>query len=150
MGSRSITKMISIREATGTDTEQICQLFEAQLHRRPNASLIQAALLEAPSALAFDEENLVGFLYCSYMAPDVMEIMNILVADTARQSGIGTLMLKSIETKMPTEISALMLANSTLYPDVAGGKRSPTSFYLRNGYSIIAETGPTRIFWKKL
>lgn len=142
--------VISIREATDRDTEAVCQLFEVQLRRRPNESLIEAALLDAPSALAFDEGRLVGFLYCGYMAPDVMEVMNILVADTARQSGIGTMMLRYIEQKMPPEISALMLANSTLYPEIQGGKLPATAFYLRNGYSIVAETEFTRIFWKKL
>lgn len=142
--------MISIREATSADTKRVCRLFATQLHREPNESLVEAALVDAPSALAFEGEALVGFLYCGYMAPDVMEIMNILVSDSARQRGTGTMMLRFIEQRMPRQISALMLANSTLYPEAEGGKLPATSFYLRNGYSIIADTGATRIFWKSL
>lgn len=145
-----MTGVISIRTATGEDTEQVCRLFEAQLLRPPNASLIKTALIEAPSALAFDGETLVGFLYCGFMAPDVVEVMNILVADDARQSGVGSMMLMSIERNMPSTVVALMLVNSMLYPDVKGGKLSATSFYLKNGYSVIAETGATRVFWKNL
>ncbi|MBT1003963.1 GNAT family N-acetyltransferase [Paenarthrobacter sp. DKR-5] len=138
--------MINLRRATQADTSLVCELFEEQLHRTPNQGLISEALGNAPSALAFSNDKLVGFVYCAYMAPDIMEIMNILVTDTERANGVGTRMLEFVEEEMPPQVVSMMLANSSLYPDVKGGKLPATSFYIRNGYTVIADTGKTRIF----
>lgn len=123
-------------------------LFSTALHREPNRPLILEALRSYPSAVATREDGeIVGFAYCGYMAPDMLELMNITVHANYRSSGIGTRMLRHVEKEVFQKYSAMMLTNSIAY-EGDGRKRSASSFYLRNGYAVIASTGATTMYWK--
>lgn len=137
----------TVRPGSPEDLDGIAALFLDQLGRAPNVGLIEEALRTFPSAVAVSGEGAAGFAYCGYMAPDLVEIMNITVHAGLRSAGTGTAMLRLLEAQLADRTKAVMLTNSVLYEV---GKRPATSFYLRNGYTIVASTGATNMFWKDL
>lgn len=141
---------MTLRRGTEADAPAVCALLATQLLRDPDLNLVAQRLSDAPSALAFDGDALVGFAYCGAWAPDIMELLNILVADTHRSRGLGSRLLGVVEGEMPSGVRGILLENSDLHGTALGGKRPATSFYLANGYSAIADTGATRVFWKGL
>lgn len=138
-----------IRKGEYSDISDIAELFREQLFREPNDSLIIDALRSYPSVVAYHENKLVGFAYCGYMAPDLLELMNITVHSDHRSAGIGTRILDELHTQVAKKYAALMLTNSTLY-SADGSKKAATNFYIRNGYQLVASTGSTNMFWRLL
>lgn len=138
-----------IRKGEYSDIADIAHLFREQLFREPNDSLIVDALRAYPSVVAYAEDKLVGFAYCGYMAPDLLELMNITVHADHRAAGVGSLILSHLHSEVAKEYAAMMLTNSILY-SADSNKRAATNFYLRNGYQLVASTGSTNMFWKLL
>lgn len=139
----------TIRKGEYSDIAEITHLFREQLLREPNESLIIDALRSYPSVMAYHGDKLVGFAYCGYMAPDLLELMNITVHSDHRATGVGSLMLNCLHSDIAKNYAAVMLTNSILY-SADGKKRAATNFYLRNGYQLVASTGSTNMFWKLL
>lgn len=138
-----------IRNGEYRDIADIAHLFKEQLFREPNDSLIVDALRAYPSVVSYYEDKLVGFAYCGYMAPDLLELMNITVHSDHRAAGVGSFMLSHLHSEVSKEYAAIMVTNSILYP-ANSNKRAATNFYLRNGYQLVASTGSTNMFWKLL
>lgn len=138
-----------IRTGSVSDLSGIAELFREQLSREPNETLIVDALRSYPSVVVYCNDTLIAFAYCGYMAPDLLEIMNIAIHSGHRSTGLGSLMLDRLHSNIATDYSAVMLTNSVLYTE-GSSKRAATNFYLRNGYSIVASTGATNMFWKSL
>lgn len=148
-GSHGIDAII-VREGKGSDLPGIQLMFQEQLGREPNVPLITSALEEYPSVVALDATGIIiGFAYCGYMSPDLVELMNIAVHADYRSTGLGTRLIMSLEGFLKDQYAAIMLTNSTLYKG-DGKKRSASNFYLRNGYSLVASTAHTNLFWKEL
>lgn len=143
-----ITKL-SFRSANLEDVSAIIELFEQELQRKANHAYIYEAVSNYPSALAFDDNFLIGFTYCGYMAPDVLELANIVVAKAYREQNIGTDLLKYTERLASVQAQAILLTNSSLYGS-QNGKRNAENFYLRNGYTQIRMTEATNFYWKSL
>ena len=140
---------VVLRTGTINDIPDICRLFTEQLFREPNLPLIEDALRSYPSVVAYVGEKLVGFAYCGYMAPDLIELMNITIHSDYRSRGLGTEILEFLDAEAVKKYAAIMLTNSTLY-SADGHKKPATNFYLRNGYELVASTGGTNMFWKLL
>lgn len=138
-----------IRKGKHSDIADIADLFREQLFREPNDSLIIDALRSYPSVVVYYENRIVGFAYCGYMAPDLLELMNITVHSDHRSTGVGTRILDELHNQVAKNYSALMLTNSILY-SADDTKKPATNFYLRNGYQLVASTGSTNVFWKLL
>jgi ribosomal protein S18 acetylase RimI-like enzyme len=139
----------TIRKGSLDDMTDIFGLFKTQLLREPNGPLVDDALRSYPSAVAFQGQNLVGFAYCGYMAPDLLELMNITIHSDHRSVGLGTQILDFLHDEVVKQYAAIMLTNSLLY-STDGSKKPATNFYLRNGYQLVASTGSTNMFWKLL
>lgn len=144
---------IHLKQAGVDALPDIMSLFKDQLRRNPNEALIADALQNYPSIVAYagdsKEGTIVGFAYCGYMAPDLLELMNITVHADYRSTGVGSLMLRTLEDQLRKDYTAIMLTNSILYSD-DGSKKPVTDFYLRNDYQLVATTGETNMFWKLL
>ena len=142
------TNDITVRSGNVEDLPGIESLFLNALHREPNSRLIADALNDYPSTVASHSTGtIIGFAYCGYMSPDLLELMNITVHSDHRSTGVGTRTLNHIESSVFENYEAIMLTNSVAYKD-DGTKRSASNFYLRNGYTLIASTGATNMFWK--
>ena len=139
----------TIRKGEYSDILDIAELFREQLFREPNDSLIIDALRSYPSVVSYHENKLIGFAYCGYMAPDLLELMNITVHADHRSSGVGTQLLDVLHSEVAKNYAAIMLTNSILY-SADGIKKAATNFYLRSGYQLVASTGATDMFWKLL
>jgi N-acetylglutamate synthase-like GNAT family acetyltransferase len=143
----AVISAFEVRPGSSDDLGAIAELFREQLGREPDKRLIEEALRRFPSAVAVHAGRVVGFAYCGYMAPDLVELMNITVHARLRSAGVGTAMLELLESLLAPKTKAVMLTNSSLYSE---GKRSATGFYLRSGYRLVATTGATNMFWKEL
>lgn len=137
---------ITIRPANENDIELIEQAFQEFLGRVGNPAYIRDAVKDYPSALLFHNDDLIGFSYCGFMAPDVLEIANISLHPNWRGQGLGSRLLVFLENEVANKYDAVLLTNSDLYKD----KRNATNFYLANGYTLAAGTSQTNLFWKSL
>lgn len=140
------TDELSIRKGTSSDALDVCESFQLFLNRPGDITYIKNALEKYPSALAFSGDMLIGFAYCGFMSPDLIELANISLHPEARNSGVGTKLLQFLEEEAAQSYDAILLTNSDLYE----GKRNASNFYIRNRYRLVAGTGKTKLFWKDL
>lgn len=127
----------------------MADLFRRELRRPPNEELIASCIDEWPAAILLSGDELIGFAYTRRFAPDVLELLNIVVAESHRSRGLGGLLLKEIEESASEYFAAVVLINSDGY-EGAPTQRPATNFYVRNGYELIQRTSLTRVFWKSL
>jgi len=147
--SQEQSTSIVVRSGQPFDWDIIINGFKDILRREPNASYIREVTQKYPSVVVMDGERFIGFAYCGFMSPDVLELANIALHNDYRNSGIGSQMLQRLEAEASQNYKAVMLTNSTLYGNEAG-KREATNFYLKNGYRLVACTDSTNLFWKDL
>lgn len=137
---------LHIRKGTELDAENVCDSFQLFLGRPGDISYIRNALDKYPSALAFKGNRLIGFAYCGFMSPDLIELANIALHSEERNAGVGTKLLQFIEEESSQHYDAILLTNSDLYE----GKHNASNFYEKNRYRLVAGTGNTNLFWKDL
>jgi len=142
--------MIDVRTANAGDLPAIFALFRAELDREPREADTADWVRDFPSAVVAVDGSLVGFAYAKRFAPDVLELVNLLVATRCRGAGLGQLLLAHVQAAARADYAGIILTNSDLYPDGAVAKRPATAFYLRNGFQLLTSTGPTRIFYRAL
>jgi ribosomal protein S18 acetylase RimI-like enzyme len=139
---------ITVRDGTTGDLSGITGLMVQRSTRMPNTYLIEDALTDFPSAVAVaDSGKTVGYILCGYMSPDLIELRSIMVHADYRASGLGTHLLKHVEESVFEEYKAIMVTSGKVY-EVDGEQRSSSTFYERNGYTVVASTGATDLFWK--
>jgi N-acetylglutamate synthase-like GNAT family acetyltransferase len=125
-------------------------LFKKNLARDPKLSVMKDCIDSAPSQVAIVDGEVVGFVYSHMVAPDTLELVNILVAEDRRDSGIGGNLLERLEREAFAQgYKAVILFNSLLYSS-AGIKRAATPFYSRHGYDYLRLTNDTVLCWKLL
>jgi len=142
--------MIRVRTACDGDLPAIFALFRDELGREPTPALTTVWVRDFPSAVAEDDEALVGFAYAKRFAPDVLELANIVVSADRRGAGLGQLLLAHVEATAVADYGGIILTNSDLYADGKTAKRPATAFYLRAGFELLAATAATRMFYKAL
>lgn len=141
---------VSIRYAIVGDAEEIAKLYWRAMLSIERLGLIRLAIHQYPAYVAELSDQLVGFAYSRPFAPDILEIDNLFVDENYRGEQIGTRLLLSVEAEASKQYASIILVNSELYDNAVVDKKPATKFYLRNGYSLIASTGPTRVFTKSL
>lgn len=135
-----------MRPACPADLLAIEQLYFPYSGRHINVPRITEALENYPSVVAYRDDVLLGFSYCFRFAPDIVELANIFVRNDTRSSGLGTEMLQFVLSRIIDPFRAIIAVNSDLY-STSEEKRRPDSFYLKNGFRIMASTGPSKVFW---
>jgi N-acetylglutamate synthase-like GNAT family acetyltransferase len=134
---------------TVNDTELVIEAFTVILGREPNQEYIRDAIVNYPSVLATENGKVIGFAYCGFMSPDLLELANIAIHPQYQNFGLGSKILCRLEEEVAYKYDAIMLTNSTLYGET-NGKRNASNFYLENGYTLVANTANTNLFWKSL
>jgi GNAT superfamily N-acetyltransferase len=137
---------IDLRRATSADIPSMEALYFPYSGRHINAARVGDALGEYPSVVAFEGQRLFGFSYCFRFAPDILELANIYIDSSRRQSGVGSLMLDFLISKLPDGVKAIIAVNSDLYP-VNGEKRKPDSFYIRKNFQVLVCTPDSTVYW---
>jgi N-acetylglutamate synthase-like GNAT family acetyltransferase len=137
-------------EPTRTEHLQgIYSLYRRYLAREPNEPRIAMHISQFPSAVLVASDAVVGFVYTTDFAPDILELANILISPEYRNQGYGEELVAYVEATAEEQFSAIILVNSMLYTS-AEQKRPATQFYTRRGYEIIGSTQYTNIFYKKI
>jgi GNAT superfamily N-acetyltransferase len=104
-----------------------------------------------PAYGAYTADNdMAGFIYGNYFAPDILELYNIYICDALRGKSVGSRLLQAFEEDTGLrDYNAVLLFNSDAY-ETAQEKISAAPFYLKHGYQNIATTPQTKIFFKSL
>lgn len=142
------TEELTLRTAETDDIASIVSLYrQFRPNWKPVADLNER-IIAYPAVVAHKNSELVGFAYCYDFAPDILELANIYVAENTRSNSIGTRLLQTVENAIEnSQYVGLILSNSDGHR-TEQPKRSASTFYLSNGYSEIASTDSTRIFYK--
>ena len=140
---------VELRRANSGNTTGIISLFKDVSDKELNAKRVKSCIDEYPSVLALRNGKLVGFIYPSLFAPDILELLNIAVQEVHRYSGVGSMMLSELENQSSQKYSAIILVNSFLYP-FKETRKLASEFYSKNGYNLVHTTGSTNVFIKNL
>jgi N-acetylglutamate synthase-like GNAT family acetyltransferase len=137
-------------EPTRTEhLKEIYSLYRRYLAREPNEARIAMHISQFPSAVLLAADAVVGFVYTTDFAPDILELANIFISPEYRDREYGEELVAYVEAEAREQFSSIILVNSMLYTS-AEQKRPATRFYTRCGYEIIGSTQYTNIFYKKL
>jgi N-acetylglutamate synthase-like GNAT family acetyltransferase len=128
------------------DIPEIDGLYHPYSSRHINVPRVTEALETYPSVAAIESGRIVGFAYCFRFAPDILELANIYVDSQARAAGLGSRMLDFMLSQISDAVEAVIAVNSDLYP-VNSKKKRPDTFYLRNGFIILASTRDSTVYW---
>lgn len=139
---------MEMRSATRDDSESIAELHRSETGRQPDTSGIFSQVENFPSTVAFDGGKMIAFALSQQFAPDILEITDLLVLSSHRNSGVGTSILAHLEKQAYGQYASLILCNSILYK--SPGKRLASGFYEQNGFSLVHQTGSTNVFVKSL
>ncbi len=146
--------LTEIRAGRSCDAAAVAVLWTGSNVIRAREDEIRSSLNVFPSVVAQcvdDSFGLVGFAYSEQLAPEVLEVKNIMVAEQHRNRGIGSMMLQNLEMFAANNYyRSIIVFNSDLYKSREHSKLPATSFYLRAGYNLVDDTGNTRTFVKPI
>lgn len=132
------------------DVPAVAHLFGEEIGTAPIISRLEHHVRWYPSVVAHLGEALVGFVLTRTFAPDILEVSNMLVSPEHRNRGIGGELLGHLERAARSDVMALILGNSMLWPSAAGEKQSAESFYVRHGFLVVFRTPQTVVMTKYL
>ena len=139
-----------IRKADQKDLEEFKRLVRVETGLPSNPFMLDC-LTNYPAVAAEDREgNIIGLVYTSRYTKDILGMAQILVIPEYRNLGIGEQMIELLESLVEAPFEAMIVSNTDLYPSLSEEKRPATSFYLNNGYQLVASTNNTRVFFKDL
>lgn len=141
---------VVMRAATAADLAAIADLHERENARPANRPRLGEVLAAYPAVVAEAEGTLVGFAFGSRFGPDILELLNILIAAPWRGQRLGEHLLRAFEAQASARgWAGVILVNSLGYPGVPE-KRLAGHFYERLGYRACLDTGMSRVFAKAL
>ena len=125
------------------DALAIAALIRRENRRPADVAAIATSLGTAPSILAFDGPEMVAFFYGRPFAPDIVEMQNMLIAQSHRRRGLGRAMVARIEDDLRAAgYRAAIGANSILHPGATPGRcMAARAFWVRMGWRILLATG---------
>lgn len=141
---------ISIRAASPADAEIIRALAMGELGRSPRPERLQELLGNYPACVAEAGSDLVGFLFSTALAPDIIELANLLVKVEYRNQGVGSRLIERFESMARPSYDASILCNSELWTVARGPKLPATHLYLRHGYRVLYATSKSTVMIKEL
>lgn len=149
---RAGTEWPVLRPGGPRDAEGIASLIERANRRPADTTQIGLALATAPSVVAIDGDELVGFIYGRQFAPDVVHLQNALVAPRWQRQGVGRQIFAMAEKALRDEgYRAAIGANSLLHHGaIPQNCAAARSFWLRMGFRVLMATGGTVVLGKWL
>lgn len=144
-------RQITIAPGAAADVAEIAYLYGRGSGRHADAIRIARNMRLFPSFVARSlDSTMVGFVFTVDFAPDVLELANIFVLPANRSRGLGASLIRRVEAAARSRgFVCIILVNSMLYP-ATYEKRPATELYRRLGYDILVDTGPSKIFSKRL
>lgn len=139
----SAGQAIRIRPGEQADAPAIADLIRRENRRPADQAAIADSLASAPSVVARDGNELVGFFYGRPFAPDIAEMQNMLIAGRHRGRGLGREVVARAEDDLRRAgFRAAIGANSVLHPGASPARcMAARAFWLRMGWHIALATG---------
>lgn len=144
---------VELRPGTPHDAEAVALLIERENHPRVGDRERIARRLEAlPSVVAIEGGELVAFIHCRRMAPDIVELSNMVVAARLRRRGLGRAMVTMLERALADQgFRAAVFVNSRLHVGTTDERAATArAFWLARGYTIVFATAGSAVFAKVL
>lgn len=134
---------LTMRPGGPDDALAIAALIRRENRRPADVAAIATSLGTAPSILAFDGPEMVAFFYGRPFAPDIVEMQNMLIAQSHRRRGLGRAMVARIEDDLrEAGYRAAIGANSILHPGATPERcMAARAFWVRMGWRILLATG---------
>lgn len=141
-----------LRRGGPADAPAIADLIRRENNRPADEAAIAASLATAPSVLAEEDGELVGFFYGRPFAPDIVEMQNMLIAASHRRRGLGrTMVARTEEELVGAGYRAAIGANSVLHPGASPERcMAARAFWLRMGWHIVLATGGSVVLMRWL
>ncbi len=141
-----------IRRGEPGDASAIAELIRRENHRPADETAIATSLAGAPSIVALEGGEMVAFFYGRPFAPDIVEMQNMLIADSHRRRGLGRTMVARIEQDLrEAGYRAAIGANSILHPGATPERcMAARAFWVRMGWRIILATGGSVVLMRWL
>ena len=131
---------------TTQDILDVSCLFKQHSHRDLSHIIVKECIENHPHVLAYDDDDLIGFIYTKDFAPDILEIYNMFIHPDYRYQGIGTLMIQHMIDNIEEKYQGIIVVNSALYDN--NDDFIPASpFYIRNDFDIISKTDNTTVLY---
>ena len=140
---------VTIRPGSAHDATGIRDLALNELGDSPTLPRLRKLLSTYPSFLAFSGPDLCAFVFGDGLAPDIVELANLVVAIPYRHQGLGTQLIKCFETEARERYRAVLVSNSNIWTIKNGPKRSAVPLYRRLGYREIYSTPDTTVLIKE-
>lgn len=134
---------------TTQDVLNISSLLQTEAQGSSNHLTISDCVENYPHVLAYDDEQLIGFIYTNDFAPDILEIYNMFIKKDYRYQGIGTLMIQHLMNNIDKKYQGIIVINSSLY-ESSEEFISAVPFYNRNDFTLIATTKNTSVLYHEL
>jgi len=145
-------EVAGIRPGGPADAPAIADLIRRENHRPADEAAIAVSLASAPSVVAHEGTELVGFFYGRPFAPDIAEMQNMLIAERHRGQGLGREMVGRLEDDLRgAGYRAAIGANSVLHPGTSPERcMAARAFWLRMGWHIVLATGGSVVLMRWL
>ena len=141
---------IRYRALAASDVDAVRALYGEYRTANSDRATVASWLDTHPSVGAFAGERLAGFVYTRKIAPEILEIDNLYIGRGFRDAGIGAELLTRVELlAKKSGYQGVFLTNAMSYP-AREARRSPGTFYLRNGYTAALACATTTVFVKSL
>lgn len=134
---------LTMRAGDPADAPAIAALIRRENHRPADVTAIAASLATAPSIVVLDGDAMVAFFYGRPFAPDIVEMQNMLIAESHRRRGLGREMVARIEDDLRAAgYRAAIGANSILHRGATPERcMAARAFWVRMGWRILLATG---------
>jgi len=146
----TVVPAYEIRRASQSDADLIFHLAEEELGRCPSRARLREIVSRYPALVVEISSGIIGFAYGTQMAPDILELGNMLVAKDFRKRGIGSALLIAFEEVARENYDCIVLSNSDLWPVRRPPKISAVPFYEKAGYETILTTSESTILAKRI
>lgn len=139
---------IRTRGGDAADAERVVELQRRELGREHWADRVRGLLADYPSVMLEEGAELIGFAYSVELAPDILELANILIATDHRGRGLGSRLVAELEERARPRFAAMIVVNSDLH--AGHDKRDARGFYESRGYRRVLETPDSTVLAKSL
>jgi len=134
---------VVLRPGMPEDAPAIADLIRRENHRPVDQEAIAGSLASVPSIVAVDGDEMVAFWYGRPFAPDIVEMQNMLIAESHRRRGLGRAIVDRTEDDLRAAgYRAAIGANSILHRGATPERcMAARAFWLRMGWRILLATG---------
>ena len=141
--------MLNVRLGGLADAPALLALHVRESYRPTTLTAVSRALESLPSALALDDDTLVGFCYSRRYNDQILELSDMFVTPACRHRGLGARLLECVEREATPHFNYILIRNAATYPGHRFSRRDATLF-ARLGYIEAAVLRRRPILLKKL